>query len=138
MVEHLWLSCQVGVQLSVVPAHQWQLAATQHEQIVASWTTDRLHRRSRGMKHPVDDFLFEYYPISVKKLATWHPKWQTQLEPTLNSEQIFNPEIYSIAETIELRSEYLELRLCETTAELAFLTSTLNRPARTGCFGLHE
>ena len=138
MVEHLWLSCQVGVQLPLVPVATWQLAATHHEQIVATWTSDRLHRRSRGLKHPVDDFMFEYYPISVSKLATWHPGWRIELEPKLNADEIFNVQLYSIANSIRLRVDIFQARLSEIANELEFLTATLNRSARTGCFGLHE
>ena len=110
----------------------------QHEQIVASWTKDRLHRRSRGLKHPVDDFMFEYYPISAKKLSTWHPGWRSKLESNLNAIEIFNAELYSIENVIELRTDELQMRLTEVSSELEFLTATMDRPARTGCFGLHE
>ena len=124
--------------MSVVSAVNWQLAAQQHQQVVASWTSGRLHRRSRGLKHPVDDFMFEYYPISVNKLATWHPGWSSQLEPILDFEQLFNLELYVVNQTIGLNTDVFVNRESEISSEIEFLTSTMNRQARTGCFGLHE
>ncbi len=82
--------------------------------------------------------MFEYYPISVNKLATWHPGWRQKLEPTVDADEIFNAQLYLIADDIGLRTEVFQARLSEVTSELEFLTATLNRPARTGCFGLHE
>lgn len=37
------------------------------------WIAPRLQRASQGVKHPVDDFLFEYYPNRPSLLRRWHP-----------------------------------------------------------------
>lgn len=103
-----------------------------------SWTSARLNRRSHGQKHPVEDFLFEYYPISAGKLANWHPGWQYLLEPSADQEEFFDADLYQMTQGIELRSDYLKSRAAEATKDLEFLQATVNRSAKTGCFGLHE
>ena len=41
--------------------------------LLEPWIALRREQRSSGAKHPVDDFLFDYYPYSIAKLAAWHP-----------------------------------------------------------------
>lgn len=124
--------------MRILSSATWKIAAQHHESIVKSWTAARLNRRSHGQKHPVEDFLFEYYPISAGKLANWHPGWQYLLEPTADQEEFFDADLYQFAQGIELHSHYLRSRAAEATIDLEFLQSTMNRSARTGCFGLHE
>jgi len=81
--------------------------------------------------------MFEYYPISAKKLKTWHPGFQYRLE-TAESENEFAQDIYCIDSEISIRSQWTESKQEALTSEINFLTSTAGRPARTGCFGLHE
>ncbi len=44
-----------------------------HEARVRPWIEPRLRRMSLQQKHPVDDFLFEYYPNRPAQLLRWHP-----------------------------------------------------------------
>ena len=59
---------------------EWQALRTAHREIVLPWVTPRLERRSRHESHPVDDFLFEYYPISANRLLIWHPGLNQRLQ----------------------------------------------------------
>ena len=90
------------------------------------------------MKHPVDDFMFEYYPISAKKLQTWHPGFQYRLEAGAATESDFAENIYSVSNEISIRHSWLEGQQDAISAQVSFLTATASRPGRTGCFGLHE
>ncbi|ARS61144.1 Hypothetical protein CpATCC19410_1721 [Corynebacterium pseudotuberculosis] len=40
---------------------EWQARSTTHRERARSYTDDHLLRRKTGAKHPVFDFLFEYY-----------------------------------------------------------------------------
>jgi hypothetical protein len=51
-----------------------------HEARVDPWCAPRLARMSRGERHPVDDFLFEYYPNRPSLLRRWHPGLGTVLK----------------------------------------------------------
>ena len=46
---------------------------SRHRQRVERLTADHLARRTRGERHPVWDFMFNYYPVTPGKLAHWHP-----------------------------------------------------------------
>jgi len=115
----------------------WQIAQDQHRLLVADWVKPRLTRRSLGLKHPVDDFMFEYYPISAKKLQTWHPGFQYRLE-YVDAENDFAENIYCVAAEVYLKPEWIQNQQDSLAIEIDFLTASASRPARTGCFGLHE
>lgn len=117
---------------------KWQLAQAQHRLVVEDWVNPRLSRRSLGLKHPVDDFMFEYYPISAKKLQTWHPGFQYRLEATDVSDDDFADNIYSVDTEISVNHEWIARQQDAVIAQLDFLVASNSRPARTGCFGLHE
>jgi len=121
-----------------LPQDKWQLAQAQHHLVVTDWVNPRLNRRALGQKHPVDDFMFEYYPISAKKLRTWHPGFQYRLDAFGVSDDDFAENIYSVAAEISVSHEWLSSQQDAVIAQLDFLVATSNRPARTGCFGLHE
>ncbi len=44
------------------------------------WADDRLRRMSRHEKHPVYDFLFEYYSFRPAHLLRWTPGFGVTLE----------------------------------------------------------
>ena len=51
----------------------WRQLERRHTDRVEPWIRPRLERRMRGHTHPIDDFLFEYYPYRPGQLAQWHP-----------------------------------------------------------------
>ena len=59
---------------------QWRERQRAHAARVSPWVEPRLERRYIGEKHPVDDFLFDYYPYSIGKLTTWSPGYGVILE----------------------------------------------------------
>jgi hypothetical protein len=52
---------------------EWQARREAHCERVAPWVEPRLARRRVGLRHPVDDFLFEYYQFRPGQLLRWHP-----------------------------------------------------------------
>ncbi|WP_406565158.1 3-methyladenine DNA glycosylase [Brachybacterium subflavum] len=66
-----------------VPAPREVLTADQacaqrraHQERADALTAGHRARRRRGEKHPVEDFLFTYYPFSPARLRRWHPGWE--------------------------------------------------------------
>ena len=51
--------------------NDWQERRRQHEQRVTAWTAPHQARAGRGEKHPVHDFLFEYYRFRPSWLNRW-------------------------------------------------------------------
>ena len=64
-------SGRLGV--GVVPAETWRELRDEHEQRIAERTDAHIERRMRQETHPVEDFLFTYYPLKVGQLKKWHP-----------------------------------------------------------------
>ncbi|MGO1983735.1 MAG: 3-methyladenine DNA glycosylase, partial [Brachybacterium alimentarium] len=59
----------------VLSAEEASRARREHEERADALTAAHRERRLRGQKHPVEDFLFTYYPFSPAKLRRWHPGW---------------------------------------------------------------
>jgi len=51
----------------------WRARQSAHERRVRAWTDPHQARQARGEKHPVEDFLFEYYRFRPSWLRRWHP-----------------------------------------------------------------
>lgn len=57
----------------VLEREDWIAHQRAHEARVDAWIEPRNQRKSRGEKHPVYDFLFEYYSYRPAALRRWHP-----------------------------------------------------------------
>jgi hypothetical protein len=120
---------------------EWLARAAAHEARVDAWLEPHLERRRRGEKHPVEDFLFDYYHHAPARLRRWSPGPGIRLD---------GPEA--------LR-RYAGLADWATTADgrgvtpdparaarhqrrfsdaRRLLRATAGRPPSYGCFGLHE
>lgn len=125
--------------IQILSSNVWHQLRDDHKEKVLPWITPRLERRSRHESHPVDDFLFEYYPISTNKLLNWHPGFGTSLEATeIESEEFPSGSYKFVDNKIHLRSEWLIKNQEAAISLIEFLTKTQERSIRSGCFGLHE
>ncbi len=113
----------------------WRTLAAHHARRAERWTIPHLERRQRGDKHPIADFLFEYYPYSPGRLRTWHPGpgviLQGAWKPASGASKYrLTTDGWEIdPSTIDRQRLELVLRLLE---------GTRTRPAQHGCFGMHE
>ena len=118
---------------------EWQALRDAHHAAVDVWISPRLERRARQELHPIDDFLFDYYPISANKLRTWHPGINYQLIASDEVAEYFPANQYDFdGETIQVSREWLESKHGRLQELHNFLTQVNSRPAKFGCFGLHE
>ncbi|MFC4555655.1 3-methyladenine DNA glycosylase [Georgenia faecalis] len=70
------------VETSAAPAlaaPEWAGRERAHAARADALTAGRRERRSRGTTDPIEDFLFEYYPIRPGALRRWHPGAGTAL-----------------------------------------------------------
>ena len=116
----------------------WRDLEQRHRERVEPWVAPRRDRRSRGIAHPVDDFLFDYYPYSVGRLSAWHPGHGTTL---LGDARQFlaSPDYADLGD----RGVTTDAgRLGRHTSRLALverlLSATADREPLLGCFGMHE
>ncbi|WP_210768127.1 3-methyladenine DNA glycosylase [Cellulomonas humilata] len=119
-------------------AATWQSLAATHGERADAFTAGRRERRSRQQKHAIEDFLFEYYPVTPAALRRWHPGVGVALEPPAPHA---GWRWYRTSDdgTVRLDVDAFVVDRGEAVRFVhALLTATLSRPAATGCFGLHE
>src|ERR1700712_3339641 len=121
--------------------HQWRPLQAAHEARVDALTAEHLSRRSRGERHPVLDFLFDYYGQRASRLRRWHPGAGVVLEGAADDARARWTHMLVDAEsgdvTLDLEG-FVAARARAVGFVRALLTRTLERPMQTGCFGLHE
>ncbi len=123
---------------------EWLGRRASHERLVGPRVKAHLDRRARGLKHPVEDFLFDYYPFPPAKLRTWFPPLGVAIEADAEDFEVFwppdrrpffrcqdgvawlNPQL--VPEKILRQAAWVE-SLCRAVAE---------RSPRFSCHGLHE
>lgn len=129
---------------------EWSRRAHAHAERVAPHTRPFLDRRSRGEKHPVEDFLFTYYTLSPAQFTRWHPGPGVIL---LDAPEREGWKFYRPATIAELEAAgagegssgvvvAVEEFMAERGTALRFtreiLANTLARSGTFDCFGLHE
>lgn len=124
---------------TVLTEESWRPLAEHHARRVNEWTTPHLERRRRGLAHPVLDFLFDYYPLSPGKLESWHPGYGVVLigdvDHYLASPAYEETSDGGATASLGWLNPSRRARLAMT---IRILEGTAIRPAKTGCFGLHE
>ncbi|MGA4669626.1 3-methyladenine DNA glycosylase [Propionibacteriaceae bacterium Y1923] len=124
--------------MHVLTRDQWQARRAAHEQRAGVLLADVVERRSRGQRHPVEDFMFDYYRLRPGQLTEWHPgagvaladadefadrRWYTRLDDGLVG--------VDVAAVTTARAGTIEF-----TGDL--LRATTERAPRFDCFGMHE
>ena len=124
----------------VLERDAWEPRAAAHAQRVDAWTAGRLRRAPRHQRHPVEDFLFEYYPTRPGQLRRWHPGLGTGL---LGATGLAEDPAYRVVEVDGRDVVTVDpARFARRRDGLAWVEGlvrrTAERPGRWGCFGLHE
>ena len=125
--------------LTVLAEPDWLARRAAHEQRVREWTDPHQTRQARGEKHPVEDFLFEYYRFRPSWLRRWHPGPDIVLEGGAAREYLRWPEYHECEGGIALNAAGFDPARRDTLTWLrGLLRATADRPPQFGCFGLHE
>ena len=123
----------------IMDQEAWLAEREAHRERVEPWVRDRLERGQRGEKHPVYDFLFEYYAFRPAHLKRYSPGLGVLLEEAERFSLDW-PDHYTISERgaiIEV-SAFQTRRLPMLRWGIRFLKTTLERAPVFHCFGLHE
>jgi hypothetical protein len=122
----------------VLPQRSWLERTRAHQRRVDAWLSPALERRARGDAHPVEDFLFDYYPYPPSRLRRWSPGigivMQGRAAQSLRDRRGFvvSPEGAHVDPVIPpaqaSRLHWVRALLLRTSARAAVM----------GCFGLHE
>lgn len=126
----------------VLEWEEWQGISESHYNSARVHTSGPRHRRDRGEAHPVEDFLFEYYPYPFALLELWQPDLGVGLRfgdlETLPARfrgkryriegGVCFPDPTSISEKEHQRHVWMR----------SLLEATQGHPANFACHGLHE
>jgi hypothetical protein len=126
----------------ILPAAVWQERAESHLAAARVHTAGVRRRRDHGEAHPVEDFLFTYYPYKISLLEQWHPGPGVGLE--LPGGIPLPPHLAGKRYRLENGICFLDpARMEEKERErlrwvLCMLEATQNRVPNFACHGLHE
>jgi hypothetical protein len=125
--------------VEVVPEPRWRALERAHVDRVDAATAGHRRRRVDGRTHPVEDFLFRYYGHTPAQLRRWHPGPGVRLEGATGDARAGWRHHRVVGDGVELDvTSFLAARGRTVDFVHGLLTATLSRPARFGCFGLHE
>lgn len=123
--------------MEVLAGEVWRARAAAHAERADALTAGYRARRARGEKHPVEDFLYTYYPTRPGRLRRWHPGAGVVLEDA--DERAGWRHYVSDGRGVRVDHAALHEERAATVAFVAgLLRATARRPAQFGCFGLHE
>lgn len=133
------LKSQVSPPAQVSPEPDWLARRSAHERRVRAWTDPHQIRQARGEKHPVVDFLFEYYRFRPSWLRRWHPGPDVILLGEAAREYLRWTEYRERDGGVAVDCSTFPANRRETLDWLAqLLRLTAERPPQFACFGLHE
>jgi len=122
-----------------LPEAAWLARRAAHERRVRVWTDPHQARQCRGEKHPVEDFLFEYYRFRASWLRRWHPGPDVVLLGEAARDYLQWPEYHGRDGGVSLDTAAFEPKRRESLAWiLSLLRSTAGRVPQFACYGLHE
>ena len=125
-----------------LPAAEWTALARAHVERADALTAGHRARRATGTRHPVEDFLYEYYSARPAQLRRWHPGPGVVLAPGADGPAPHAAWRWYATGGDGAVALDLDAFLADRGDTVAFvarlLAATASRPTHTGCFGLHE
>lgn len=126
--------------LTVLSRSEWLPLADAHRARAEQWTRPMLARRDRREKHPIEDFLFEYYDLGPGRLERWHPGLGVGLAdaPEYAERGGYVSDATDQGNVVTVDPSRVERRRVGLQWTRELLARTAGRPMHRGCFGLHE
>ncbi len=128
----------VTIAPKTMPRVEWEAARAAYLSRVRPCAEDRARRMSRGQKHPVRDFLFEYYSFRPAHLLRWSPGANVQLEGA-TVEDVGWSDFEACEAGLVLRpAAFAKQRVSYLPWAIDYLEATIAREPAFACLGLHE
>ena len=121
-----------------LPEPVWRDRLACHRERLAPFANERLARAARREKHPVHDFLFEYYSYRPAHLLRWTPGPDVLLEVARPDDLEWKEFVPSDGVLILHAGDFPGRRRSFIQWALVYLEGIADRPPLFGCFGLHE
>jgi hypothetical protein len=122
--------------LEVTFCDEWNRLRDYHKMTLQPVILPWLELRSRGIKQPVLDFLFEYYSFAPGKIMTWNPGFNT----VTPKEWVPSDRLYRLTSQGWLlqKDDFPQKRLSTLDWLIELHQAILDKPKAFGCYGLHE
>ena len=118
---------------------EWETESRRHQERLAPWATDRQVRGEAQVKHPVYDFLFEYYSFRPAQLLRWSPGAEVLLEGACQDSFPGAQFFQEVPGGVMVRARSFPVhRLPFLCWAAEYLERVGERPPRVGCAALHE
>jgi hypothetical protein len=118
---------------------EWTADRARHRARVGPWVSDRQQRQKRQQKHPIYDFLFEYYFFRPSYLLRWSPGIDVLLEHSTKADLDWHSVFVPGERGWILRATSLQPNRREFVQwAIRYLEATGTRESQFACFGLHE
>jgi hypothetical protein len=125
--------------MEILMEPDWHARRERHQTRMRPWIEPRLLRASRHQRHPVEDFLFEYYAYRPSTLLRWHPGIGIALRGDSARHYLGHRDYHETNEGITADVSRLSPQRIESIYWLRkMLRCTSDRSGSFGCFGLHE
>jgi hypothetical protein len=126
--------------MTILSDGEWKQRAAGHRARAERHTLAARKRKDHGEPHPVEDFLFQYYPYPFALLEFWQPGCGVMLEWSEPATPPFSERHYSVADGFLIadpgRLPAKERERLKWIREL--LSATRDRMPNFACHGLHE
>lgn len=126
----------------ILEEHEWRNLASAHLAAARVFTEGPRYRKDRSERHPVEDFLFDYYPYPFALLENWHPGNDIALRfSDLETLPVhFKGSKYKLHNDLCFidESAITESALNRIQWIVNLLIATRDRPPNFACHGMHE
>jgi hypothetical protein len=120
-------------------AAEWSVLEQAHQERADAFTAGRRARVGAGQTHPVDDFLFVYYPFRPGLLRRWHPGAGVRLADAAGHNRADWKWYLRHGNDVQVDAEgFAEAHQRSIRYIVTLLCATRSRTANFGCFGMHE
>jgi hypothetical protein len=124
---------------TLLATEEWRAREERHRERADLLSAGWRQRAGTGQTHPVEDFLFTYYPNPPRLLRRWHPGAGVVLADAAGSERASWKWYLAEGEMLRVDSAaFIEAKRASIRFITSLLGATANREANFGCFGLHE
>lgn len=128
----------------IVVHEHWREAERAHRERAEAISAERRRRAERGERHPIDDFLWDYYMLKPRDLVRWYPGAGHALADDGDLGWRARARWHVIEERQERRTvtvdpaAFYSDRTREVNGIHTLLTAISRRTPKFGCFGWHE
>ena len=126
----------------VLPVSEWKSRAQRHKEKLSPILDPYLEKRSKQVKDPVLDFLFEYYKFRPSHLMRWSPGVSIRLSLDGSASQSDLPEIseLQVDENVAYIDHHLFPEKLKRSTRWIYdlLVKTNDSKPFFGCMGMHE